>query len=203
MEESQSLAPPTAHSLYLPSLADSKKPDFHQHPVHAWGHSTAWSGSPWAERKQELVCCCCCRSRVSVFEVELSQRSTLFTSEKITNVCQFVEHICSWHKWWRFITDEALVTIKCFVNITFNCKKGIFDLFNNVLLVFTLIYPNMFFQRTSCDIQYDTAASKASNQEHNCCNFPVLNSIWLYYTIKYLMRGYMKARHLSAWIASV
>ncbi len=63
-------------TLYLPSLADSRKPDFHQSLVHVWGHSTVWCGSPWA----------CVL--LLLFETEPSQRSTVFTSEKITNVCR-------------------------------------------------------------------------------------------------------------------
>lgn len=40
------------------SLSDSKKPDFYHRPDHGREPSTAWSGSLWPERKQELVYWC-------------------------------------------------------------------------------------------------------------------------------------------------
>ncbi len=70
-------------TLYLPSLADSREPDFHQSLVHVWGHSTAWCGS------RELVCCCCLRqSRLRGALCLPARRSPMF-----------VVHKCSWHKW--------------------------------------------------------------------------------------------------------
>ncbi len=48
-----------------------------------------------------------------LFETEPSQRSTVFTSEKITNVCRPQMFMTQMVKD-MFITDEALVTIQCY-----------------------------------------------------------------------------------------
>lgn len=78
-EESKSLAPPTAHYH-----------DFHHHRLdHGREPSTARSGSPWPERKPELVYWC--RRRVQercLFEVERlpARRSPMLGHLRTTGV---------------------------------------------------------------------------------------------------------------------